>query len=224
MRTAIALMLVLASRPTLVGAQDEPRCTFEQRREALLAMQTAVLSTAPLRLDSLTKAVAPGGALAGWELPHGHVVLAGAGAVGLYSGAVSEPMPPLLLYAPAPSSAKEDWLDFAGEDGPYRLIGWSYTAPYAPESSPPKLRCIERDEWFVHEAGWHLKNGGMRLTPGATTEPPGRTTDVLLWHPRVWDLHVWAGANGVPTVALENPNDPGGGMELPPAAFFPAPH
>jgi hypothetical protein len=186
-------------------------------------MQTAVLSTAPLRLDSLTKALAPGGVLAGWELPHGHVVLAGAGAVALYSGAVREPMPPLLLYAPSRSSSQADWLDFSGEDGPYRLVGWAYTAPYAPESSPPKLPCIERDEWFVHEAGWHLRDGGMRVTPGATVEPSGRAKDVLLWHPRVWDLHVWAGADGVPTIAFKNPDDPGGGIELPEAAFFPAP-
>jgi hypothetical protein len=60
----------------------------------------------------------------------------------------------------------------------------------------------------------------MRLTPGATKEParePG--LDVHFWHPRAWDLHLWAGADGVATVAFENPTARAGGVVLPPGAF-----
>jgi hypothetical protein len=96
----------------------ETGCTPEQRREALRALQTQVLQAAPRQLDSLEKAIQPGGPLAGWGLSHGHVVLATAGAVALDNLKAKDPMPQLLLYAPSPSSSPADWLDFDGPDGP----------------------------------------------------------------------------------------------------------
>jgi hypothetical protein len=197
-------------------------CTPEQRHEVLRALQTHVLEVAPRQLDSLEKAVQPGGPLAGWRLSHGHVVIAGGGAVPLDHLAAQDPMPPLLLYAPSPASAPADWLDFDGPDGPYRLIGWGYIAPYRPEAEPPRLPCLAARDWLVHEAGWHLRDGGMLLTPGARTEPPRpqRTDDFYFWHPRAWAIHFWVGDDGVPTVAFHNPKDPGGGVPLPAGAFF----
>jgi len=199
----------------------QPTCTPEQRRDELRALQERVVQAAPRQLDSLEKAVQPGGPLAGWQLPHGHVVLAGAGAVALHHLEPQEPLPPLLLYAPSPASSPADWLDLDGPDGPYRLIGWGFVAPYRPGSAVPSRRCIAATEWFVHEAGWHLTDGGMRLTPGAASEPP-RPMDIgiLFWHPAVWDIHFWVGDDGVPTVALHNPRDPGGGMALPDGGFY----
>jgi hypothetical protein len=46
-------------------------------------LQMRVLEVAPRQLNALEKAVQPGGPLAGWRLSHGHVVIAGGGAVPL---------------------------------------------------------------------------------------------------------------------------------------------
>jgi hypothetical protein len=102
-------------------------CTPRQRLEVLRALQTQVLQVAPQQLDALTEAIHPGGPLAGWQLSHGHAVLAGA--VPVDNLEAKDPMPQLLLYVPSPLSSPADWLDFDGPDGPYRLIGWAYVAP-----------------------------------------------------------------------------------------------
>src|SRR5690606_34160074 len=135
------------------------RCTPEQRARTLEALQAQVLEAAPVRLESLEKAIEPGGPLAGWRLSHGHVVIAGGGAVAIDNAQALPPLPPVLLYAPSPSTTPEDWLDFDGSDGPYTLAGWAYFAPHGPQ--PPGLECIDAGEWFVHEAGWHLQDGDM---------------------------------------------------------------
>jgi hypothetical protein len=197
-------------------------CTPEQRRAVLRALQTQVLAVAPRHLESLEHAVQPGGPLAGWRLSHGHVVIASGGAVPLDHLEAQDPLPPLLLYAPSPASAPADWLDFDGPDGPYRLIGWGYIAPYQPGADPTRRPCVAAREWVIHEAGWHLRDGGMRLTPGATTEPPRpqRAVGLYFWHPRAWAIHFWSGDDGVPTISFHNPKDPGGGVPLPEGAFF----
>ena len=64
------------------------------------------------------------------------------------------------------------------------------------------------------------EDGGMLLTPGATSEPPRPDAAVFFWHPRAWDLHVWAGEDGVPTIAYENPNARRGGLALPAGSFL----
>jgi len=197
-------------------------CTPEQRRTVLRALQAQVLAVAPRHLESIEHAVRPGGPLAGWRLSHGHAVIAGGGAVPLDYLEAQNPMPPLLLYAPSPSSAPADWRDFDGPDGPYRLIGWGYIAPYRPGAEPPRHPCIAAREWVIHEAGWHLTDGGMLLTPDASAEPPHPrpTGGLYFWHPGVWAIHFWSGDDGMPTVALHNPRDPGGGVPLPAGAFF----
>jgi hypothetical protein len=212
---------LLASSPPQITPQ-QTGYTSAQRREALRALQTRVLQVAPRQIDSFEKAFQPGGSLAGWRLSHGYTVLAGAGAVVVDNIKAKAPMPPLLFYAPSASSSPANWLDFDGPDGPYRLVGWSYVAPYQPGSSPPRLRGIAASEWTVHEAGWHLKDGGMLLTPGAKVEPPRPPSKVGIhfWHPRVWDIHFWIGEEGVPTVSFNNPKDPGGGLRLPEGTFF----
>jgi hypothetical protein len=74
---------------------------------------------------------------------------------------------------------------------------------------------------LVHDAGWHLKDGGMHVTPGATKEPPRPAgLAIHMWHPQGWDLHVWRGEDGVPTVAFANPHARRGGKELPDDACF----
>lgn len=196
-------------------------CAPAERREALQAVQRKVLSVAPEQIDSFAEAMRPGGPLEGWNLSHGHVVIAGGMAVPTDNLNAKDPWPPLLLYSP--SGQPEDWLDFEGEDGPYRLAGWGYIAPYSPGSNPPNfLRCVEASEWIVHEAGWHLKDGGMHLTPGATDEPPRPKLEagIHMWHPQVWDIHFWSGDDGLPAVSFNNPNDDGGGIMLPEGSFY----
>ena len=94
-----------------------------------------------------------------------HVVLASAAAVALDNVHAKDPLPQVLLYGPAPNPAA-DWLDFDGPDGPYELVGWAYLTPYQPGSRPPIRPCVVvESDWWVHEAGWHLRDGGMLLTP-----------------------------------------------------------
>jgi hypothetical protein len=205
------------------GAQTAIRhtpCTPDQRAGVLRSLQAQVLQWAPQQVDSLVAAT-QGGLLEGWRLSHGHVALAGSGAVAVDNPKTAPPMPQVLLYAPSPQSSPANWLDFDGPDGPYRLVGWAYLAPFEPGSGPPALPCILPGEWFVHEAGWHLRNGGMLLTPDASTEPsrPPVEAGIYFWHPRVWDIHFWIGPHA-PAVAFEYPRNPGGGLCLPEGAFY----
>jgi hypothetical protein len=196
-------------------------CSAEARSEALKAMQAEVVTAAPAQVQSIKNALAPGGALAGWRLSHGLVVLATAGAIVVDNMQAKPPLPQLLIYEPSAQSTPDDWLDFDRPDDPYRLVGWAFMEPYTPGSAPPRRRCIASVEWLVHEAGWHLKDGGMHLTPGAAMEPARpRELAIHMWHPRVWDVHMWRGDEGVPTIAFANPTARRGGKDLPRDAFF----
>jgi hypothetical protein len=197
------------------SAAQSPACTPSERREALRALQRQVLEVVPRQIESLEAATRPGGPLSGWVYSHGHVVMAHTGAVPLGNRAAKEPMPQLLQYAPSPTTSPKDWLDFDGADGPYHLVGWGYLAPFDPKG-PPSRRCVEPSEWFVHDAGWHLRDGSMVATPDATVEPPRPQLPfpVTTWHPKQWDLHLWINDDGVPTVSFANPHAPGGGLRL----------
>ena len=164
----------------------------------------------------MDRAIQAGGPLAGWRLTHGHVVMAHSGAVPVGNLAAKEPLPQLLQYAPSSASNPRDWLDFDGEDGPYRLIGWAYLSPFV-STGPPDRPCIAAAEWFVHDAGWHLLDGGMLATPDAAAEPPRPESSVgiFMWHGKQWDLHLWIGEDGLPTISFGNPAPPGGGYQLP---------
>src|SRR4051812_18941429 len=192
-------------------------CTLEERRDALRAVQAQTFQVAPRHLDTLETGIQPGGPLAGWMLSHGDVVFAHSGAAVVGNPRANDPWPQLLEYAPSKSSSPSDWVDFEGPDGPYRLIGWGYTIRYVPGSRPPTLlRCIAENEWWIHDAGWHLRNGNMLATPDAATEPLRPKLDVgfVVWHPQYWVLHFWAGEDGTPTVSFANPKAPGGGLHL----------
>jgi len=184
-------------------------------------LQTHVLDTFPHEVESLETATRLGGSLEGWRLSHGHVVIAGGGAVPIDNVNMRAPTPQILMYAPSPASSTADWIDYDGPDGPYRLVGFAYIAPYQPGSTPPQMTCIGENEWVIHEAGWHLMNGNMLLTPNATTEPPRPAirAGIQMWHPQVWDVHFWIG-DSVPTVAFNNPNAPDGGLCLPLGSFY----
>jgi hypothetical protein len=220
MRWMPVVMMLLAS---VTWPQTNPQgvCTAGQREALLRSWQELVLKTFPREVDSLDTATRSGGPLEGWRLSHGHVVIAGGGAVPLDNPKMKAPMPQILMYAPSPSSSPADWIDFDGADGPYRLIGWAYFAPYEPGSVPPRLPCIRESEWVVHEAGWHLMNGGMLLTPDARVEPPRPAikTGIHMWHPQVWDIHFWIEDDG-PVVSFNRPKAPDGGLCLPAGSFY----
>ena len=93
-------------------------------------------------------------------------------------------------------------------DGHYRLAGWAYAETQRGVRRRPSFRCVPPKHWFLHQAGFHLDNGGFLPTP-----PPqdtvcgenrvvlmtdtvnagalGTSTRQLVWHPRIWDLHMW---------------------------------
>jgi hypothetical protein len=139
--------------------------------------------------------------------------------------------PGLLFYAPALNTNTTD----QNPDFPYILIGWAYGDAYIP-GRRPNLPCVPFEDWFIHEAGYHLMNGGfipdapsennpgdaMKCTP---TFPP-ITLESLMWHPRLWDLHIWrvaSGVNGgVPILSKERPPGTGVTSELPTGLSVPS--
>jgi hypothetical protein len=158
---------------------------------------------------------------------------------GLSGGQPVAGQPTLLLYRPNP--AARDVTDPSKPAFPYTLVGWGYTAPYDPGHTPtfgsdPGLKCIRPSQWLVHERGVHPGNTWqfMPLPPkeswhgqaaGQTIPTAAECHCVIgMTHPRVWDLHIFLGSNGIPTVSMFNPGTPipgfnvGGGV----AFFYPA--
>jgi hypothetical protein len=147
--------------------------------------------------------------------------------------------PSLLLYRPNPADGSPT--DPSKPDFPYTLIGWGYTAPYVPGQTPtfgndPGLKCIKPSQWLVHERGVHPASNWqfIPLPPkeswhgeaAADTVPTAAECHCVIGmaHPRAWDLHIFLGANGTPTVSMFDPYETipgfnvGGGI----AFFYPA--
>lgn len=130
--------------------------------------------------------------------------------------------PTLLFYAPRQRAVGEplpdyiaDMADPASDNDPYTFIGVAYARQYDP-ANRPLLGCVPSDAWFVHEAGYHLNDGRMRFaniadnqTGTANTLLPTRAPPAgwTVWHPRLWDLHVWLDpAGGPPILSIFEPN------------------
>lgn len=125
--------------------------------------------------------------------------------------------PDLAIYAPRPMArVNETRREYTRQlrdgfpDGPYRLAGWAYAQTQRDVRRRPSLRCVPAKHWFVHEAGFHLNNGGFLPTPPVRETVRGETRVVVMadtanavalgitpsgpvWHPRIWDLHMWIG-------------------------------
>jgi hypothetical protein len=80
-----------------------------------------------------------------------------------------------------------------------------------------------KNEWFVHEAGWHLLDGDMVLTPQSRLEQPPIPSElegrIMMWHEAGWDIHLWV-RDDVPAIALIDESLPAGGLQLAEEAFW----
>ncbi len=118
------------------------------------------------------------------------------------SGPINLMEPQLLMYVKS-------------EDDRWRLMGWAYGTEHTGIDSHPIAMPIPWEAWFVHEAGWHPPNGGFIPTPPSSDVPrgskkaPAPAVPVGLngvWHPRIWDLHVFRRDGGTPIMAIEDPS------------------
>ena len=206
--------LVAALAPPGAAAQTpSDACTPERRAAALQALQADVVAAFPRVIASFDSALSTGQPLEGYELSHGYAVLDGMG-VTLVNIRAPGNAPQLLFYRA--SGEPSNWSDVEVTDPPYTLVGWGYLASYAQPPSP--RNCLKASEWFIHEAGWHMRDGTMLVTPGARTEPErpaSRAEAIWYWHPRAWDIHLWIDPSGTPRVTLLDERSPRGGLTLP---------
>ncbi len=170
-------------------------------------------------------------------VPHANTSLAQVGLTFVRAGSifagndVEMGQPGLLFVAPRAQRSDETDAEYQalvedpnGDTTPYRVIGGAWGKVMDSATRRPSMGCIPSSDWFLHEAGYHLANGVMALRPPAETvrgqvvvdslspDPAieGPTPDnVLMWHPRIWDLHVWLpqDGNGPPVVSPFAPFD-----------------
>ncbi|MED5360640.1 MAG: hypothetical protein VYD85_19795 [Pseudomonadota bacterium] len=150
--------------------------------------------------------------------------------------------PSLLLFAPRQRSNGgtnvyylADMRDTTSANNPYKLISVAYTTGYDPDARL-LLGWVPSDAWFVHEAGYHLRDGRMRfssITDGQTGTAGNPAPDLpipgnaALRHPRLKGLHVWFDpAGGPPILSIFELNtettldDPTGPPSAPIFTFF----
>jgi hypothetical protein len=188
--------------------------TAAQTVQALQAAQTSIVA----RFDGPATPEQHG-------LPtHLHRCLRGMGmAFARYGQPLTGPLnlfePQLLLYV-------------TREDASWRLMGWAYGREHTGLATHPIVSPIPWEAWFVHEAGWHPADGGFTPTPPASDTPRGSQAAAAplvpvgpsgVWHPRIWDLHVFRRDGGVPVVGIEDPAVARGCEDWDPSWFFLAP-
>lgn len=137
--------------------------------------------------------------------------------------------PDILLFMPSGSgSAVEDQLP----EPSYTLIGWAYgqsirirsAKPLPPSGGRaaldprpvqprPVLPCVPHHQWFVHASGIHHPTGAF--TPAAVPPPVP-----AVFHPDIWDIHFFAGADGTPRMAIDDPVRSVPGLASPRNAFY----
>lgn len=157
------------------------------------------------------------------------------------NGSYKDPYEPdLLFYAPKSYLENPNNPDFKNNeftnfwpDGEYVLIGWGYYAHYDPENTPiiGDLQ-VPEEEFFFHEAGFHLLNGGFLMTApeeditgishagkpklknhlGQVIKSVLKGGIPMASHDRVWDLHYWrtdlmTGENSSPVAAIRVPEE-----------------
>lgn len=137
------------------------------------------------------------------------------------AGIVGPGSPNFLFYDPREGA---NATDPHGPDFPYRLAGWGYGVPYAPDRIPSFLPCIGVEDWHIHERGIHdEETGGMIVMPpaesffgasaGTLADPPALRPVVGFPHARVWTAHFWLEGGGVPRSAILDPTNPPDGID-----------
>jgi hypothetical protein len=206
-------------------------CGKAERRAALAAEQRRVLQTLKgfrvlknqQDMDRIA-AASPTTGTAYNVMPHAYASMKGNGFTLVNTGTGNGPgKPQLIFYRPARGAG--DVLDANGADFPYVLVGWGYVGPYSPGApldfgDDAGLRCLETDDWFVHERSvhpadtWHNipvrpQEDYLGQVPGS--EPPTAEEckcPVGMNHGRFWDAHLWLDGDSVPTVSMLNPGRP----------------
>jgi hypothetical protein len=206
-------------------------CSGNNWEKVLLADQQTVVAT----FGGLTTPEQIAGA--GYVPSHGYKCFKGMGVafvlpdVRTLTGGHSPQLgrPDLLFFSPNPGASEEDAKEPLFPDPPYTLIGWAYAFEFNP-AVHPRWQCMPFDSWFVHEAGWHLPNGGFIPTPPSESTPGSQVATPPLgqlppiggvWHPRLWDLHIWRNGNQVPALDIfSHTGEPAVGDGFPAGSFF----
>ncbi|MGI5186128.1 hypothetical protein ACQEVZ_58760 [Dactylosporangium sp. CA-152071] len=209
-------------------------CTYIDRHRALALEQRRVLSFMKdflvLRNEADVERLAqPRDGVQYFVFSHAYNSIRGMGLSIINGGEYSGPgKPAMLLYRP--SGKAKNVTDPDGPDFPYTLVGWGYAGLYMPGQPPsyaddPGLRCLTKQDWLVHERSVHPADtwANIPVPPqeawhgAATGEIPPSADDcacpVGMTHPRLWDLHIFAGPLGVPTVSMLNPGRPMPGFD-----------
>lgn len=212
------------------GAGSGTECSAAERRSSLALEQRRVLKLVKdfrvLRNQAdLDRLAQPREGVQFFVLSHRFNSIRGMGFTIVNGGQVTGPgKPAMLLYKP--SHKAKNVTDPDGPDFPYELVGWGYAGPYTPGQPPafpddPGLRCVRPTDWFVHERSVHPADTWQNIPVPPVEDYPGQDPGSLPPlpdecdppcvgepHPRIWDLHVWFGANGVPTLSMLNPGKP----------------
>jgi hypothetical protein len=173
-------------------------------------------------------------------LPHMYDSMLGMGFTVVNAGAGGPGKPTLLLYRPD-SDGKSVTQPFV-PDFPYRLAGWGYVSPYTPGQAPtwtagdPGIRCLLPTDWLIHERSVHPATTWQNIAVPPVEQYKGQVAGstaptaaecqcvVGLSHGRFWDVHIWLGREGVPTVTMFNPGKliPGFDPKVGLGFFYPA--
>lgn len=171
-------------------------------------------------------------------LPHMFASMKGIGLTIVNAGAGGPGHPSLLFYKPT-AKKSTNLTDAYGADYPYTLIGWGYVSPYTPGKVPnfsgdPGLRCLKTTDWLIHERSVHPSDTWLNIAVPPAEDYKGQVAGatpptaeecscpVGLNHGRFWDVHMWIGPFGVPSVSMSNPGRAIGGFDPGIGFFYPA--
>jgi len=207
----VAVAVILGAVPAFGQAQKgkpsiDPCKNFDWLGE-LEADQALILSKVPLHVANIEQALAPGGALQDYTLAHLFAEQLGNGTTLSLKDQSQFGRPDFVLqYAGSPQAVSVAIHPLIPKN-PYTLVGWAYLVEYDPshpeppaQTQPGFAKCIPKQDWLIHEAGFHLFDGGFQPTPGVAPPGPALPPTAFLWHPRLWDLHVWVNLCGSPRV------------------------
>lgn len=240
MQAVLLLLLLLLSAtfavPPAGAVRHKSGCTAAERREVLRVERHRVLERVGELRVSAVRATWQGWPWptlrpAGLQRLPPHVHERGRHGVRRSQRRRSGPRPPGPASVPSEPSSNQC-------DGPLRSRlslhtggGWAYLRAYEPGAPPqgdddPDL-CLTAQDWFIRERSVHPGDDWTNVAvPPAedfagqveANEPPlphecEGPSCVGVPHGRMWDVDLWVGDSGVPTVAMLNPGEPISGWD-----------